>query len=176
MKTIIAGKNIAVSDGLKDAVENKIGKLEKYFDKEIELHVTLEVQKDRQIIEATVNVNGTIIRAEEVTGDMYTSIDLVVDKLAQQISKHKKKLERKHKHHSNIRFDEIPEDFDEDEEEKLIVKTKRFEVRPMDFEEAILQMELLGHNFFLFSNAETGESNVIYKRKDGNYGLIEPRY
>jgi len=181
MKTIIAGKNIAVTEGLKIAVENKIGKLEKFFDKEIELYVTLEVLKnpqikDNQIIEATVNINGTIIRAEEATVDMYSSIDLVVDKLAQQITKHKKKLEKKHKNQNHIRFDEIPEDFDEDDEEKLIVKTKRFEVRPMDYEEAILQMELLGHNFFLFANAETGESNVIYKRKDGNYGLIEPKY
>ncbi len=178
MKTILAGKNITVSEGLKDAVESKIGKLEKYFDKEIELYVTFEVQKQRQIIEATVNVRGTLIRAEVSSEDMYTSIDLVVDKLAHQITKHKKKLERKHHHHNNIKFDEIPEDYfdEEDEVDKFIVKTKRFEVRPMDFEEAILQMELLGHNFFLFSNAESGESNVIYKRKDGNYGLIEPKY
>ena len=104
---------------------------------------------------------------------MYTSIDLVVDKLTNQVVKYKKKLEKKHHRQDHIIFDEIPEDVEE--EEQVVVKTKQFEMRPMDLEEAMLQMELLGHNFFLFSNAETGDANVIYKRKSWQYGLIEPK-
>lgn len=174
MKFMITGKNIALTDALKSTVEKKLGKLEKYFNPEVEVHATLSVQKNRQIIEVTIPFNGILLRGEESTTDMYTSIDNVVDKLEKQILKHKTKLERR-THDGSLRLMEIPnEAFDE--EEPQIVKTKRFAVKPMDVDEAVLQMDLLGHDFFVFRNADSNEVNVVYKRKDGNYGLIEPEF
>lgn len=173
MRINLAGKNLVVTDALKNAVDDKFEKFNKYFRDEIEAKVTLNVEKNRQIIEVVIPLNGTIIRAEERTEDMYTSLDRVVDKLNKQITKYKSKLEKKHKAHNSIRFEHIP-NFKEEEEEIKIVKTKRFEVKPMSSEEAVLQMELLGHNFFVFTNAQTNEINVVYKRKDNDYGLIDP--
>lgn len=174
MKFMITGKNIALTDALKSTVEKKLGKLEKYFNPEVEVHATLSVQKNRQIIEVTIPFNGILLRGEESTTDMYTSIDNVVDKLEKQILKHKTKLERR-THDGSLRLMEIPnEAFDE--EEPQIVKTKRFAVKPMDVDEAVLQMDLLGHDFFVFRNTDSNEVNVVYKRKDGNYGLIEPEF
>lgn len=175
MKLMITGKNIVLTDALKDVVEKKLSKLEKYFSPEQEAHVTLSVQKNRQIIEVTIPFNGMILRGEESSGDMYTSIDNVVEKIERQIIKHKTKLQKRVRNGETLKFLDIPEyrDYDEDEEGK-IVKRKRFSVKPMDVEEAILEMELLGHNFFVFRNANTEEVNVVYKRKDGNYGIIEP--
>ena len=175
MKFMITGKNIMLTDALKDTVEKKLGKLERYFSPEQEAHVFLSVQKSKQIIEVTIPFNGMILRGEESTGDMYTSIDNVVEKIEKQIIRQKTKLQKRVHNGETLKFLDIPEyrDRDEDEEGK-IVKRKRFSVKPMDLEEAMLEMELLGHSFFVFRNAETEEVNVIYKRKDGNYGIIEP--
>ncbi|WP_057976811.1 ribosome hibernation-promoting factor, HPF/YfiA family [Caloramator mitchellensis] len=176
MKFMITGKNIMLTDALKDTVEKKLGKLERYFSPEQEAHVFLSVQKNKQIIEVTIPFNGMILRGEESTGDMYSSIDNVVEKIERQIIKQKTKLQKRVHNGETLRFLDIPEyrDRDVDEEEGKIVKRKRFSVKPMDLEEAMLEMELLGHSFFVFRNADTEEVNVIYKRKDGNYGIIEP--
>jgi putative sigma-54 modulation protein len=174
MKFIITGKNIDLTNALKDTVEKKLGKLEKYFIPSVETHVTLSVQKSRQIIEVTIPFNGIILRGEESTNDMYSSIDNVVDKLEKQIMRHKTKLEKR-VHEGTLRLSGITSEFD-DEEEGKVVKTKKFAVKPMDVDEAVLEMDLIGHSFFVFRNAETNEVNVVYKRKDGNYGLIEPEF
>lgn len=172
MKITIVGKNLTLTDALKDTVEKKIGKLARYFAPEVEARATLSVQKSRQIIEVTIRFNGMILRGEESTDNMYNSIENVVDKIEKQIIKNKTKFERK-LHEGTLRIGEIPVSNAEDEEHK-VVKTKKFNIKPMDIEEAILQMDLLGHSFFVFRNADDDEVNVIYKRKDGNYGLIEP--
>lgn len=174
MKFMITGKNIALTDALKKTVEKKLGKLEKYFNPEVEIHATLSVQKTRQIIEVTIPFNGILLRGEESTTDMYSSIDNVVDKLEKQIMKHRTRLERR-THEGSLRLMNVPSEVVE-EDEPQVVRTKRFAVKPMDTEEAVLQMDLLGHDFFVFRNADSNEVNVVYKRKDGNYGLIEPEF
>lgn len=175
MKFIISGKNIEITQGLRSAVESKIGKLEKYFTKETEVHVTLSVEKDRQKIEVTIPVKGSIIRSEQTSNDMYVSIDLVEEIIERQIKKYKKKLIDKKQ--SALSFSEafVQEEYDADDEIQ-IVKTKKFAVKPMDPEEACVQMELLGHNFYVFLNSETDQVNVVYKRKGNTYGLIEPEF
>lgn len=172
MKVIISGRNMNVSEPLKDTVQSKLEKLDKFFHKELEAQVTLSMEKSRNIIEVTIPVNGSILRAEESTEDMYTSIDKVVDKLIRQLRKQKNKLENRGNRYETIRFENIKAD--ESTEESKIVRTKRFAIKPMNAEEAVLQMELLGHSFYVFLDAETDDVNVVYKRKDGNYGLIEP--
>ena len=175
MKVIVTGKNMNVTDALKDTIESKMQKLEKYFNKEAEARVTLSVEKERQIMEATIPISGSVLRAEESTIDMYNTVDNVVDKLDSQLRKHKTKLEKNRiSGYETIRFENIPNEEASGSFEPRIVKTKRFPVKPMNHEEAILQMELVGHNFFVFANDETNEVNVIYKRRDGHYGLIEP--
>ncbi|MBV1759333.1 MAG: ribosome-associated translation inhibitor RaiA [Dethiosulfatibacter sp.] len=175
MNTKIFGKNISVTDSLRDTVEKKISKLDKFFYKDVEVNVVLSVEKLRQIIEITVPFAGTVIRAEEVTDDMYSSIDSAVDAMERQIRKHKTKLQSKKHGQNTIRFENI-EPLDIEEEDLKIVKTKRFAVKPMSVEEAALQMDLVNHNFYVFLNADTEEVNVVYKRKDNNVGLIEPEY
>ena len=175
MKYIILGKNIEVTDGLRAAVEDKIGKLEKYFTPETEVHVTLSVEKDRQKIEVTIPVKGSIIRSEQVSNDMYVSIDLVEEIIERQLKKYKRKLTEQQQAASFFKQDYIEKDYMDDEEIKII-RTKRFAVKPMDPEEACVQMELLGHSFFVFRNAITDEVNVVYKRKANTYGLIEPEF
>ena len=176
MKVTVVAKNIELTSALKESVERKISKLNKYFDSNIEARATLSVQKNRQIIEVTIPFNGVILRGEESTDDMYKSIDLVGAKLEKQIQKQRTKLSRKNASGS-LRFPSFnASDLIEEEEKKKIVKTKSFNVKPMSEDEAILQMELLGHNFFVYEDADTSKVNVIYKRKDGNYGLIEPEY
>ncbi len=173
MKYIILGKNIEVTDGLRAAVEDKIGKLEKYFTPETEVHVTLSVEKDRQKIEVTIPVKGSIIRSEQVSNDMYVSIDLVEEIIERQLKKYKKKLTDQKQAASFFKQDYIDKDFMDDEEIKII-RSKKFDIKPMYPEDACVQMELLGHNFFVFCNAETDQVNVVYKRKGNTYGLIEP--
>lgn len=176
MKFKVSGKNIEVTEALRRAVEKKLGRLDKLFNPETEVHVTLSVEKNRQIVEVTIPFNGVVLRAEEFNEDMYASIDKVVDLLERQIRRNKTRL-AKRLHESA--FDEENFTVDEEvpeEEEFNVVRSKRFAIKPMDVEEAILQMNLLGHQFFVFSNAESGQVNVIYKRKDGNYGLIEPEF
>lgn len=175
MKMNYAGKNIEVTDALRDITEKKLGKLDKYFEKDIEGNITFSTEKNRKIIEVTINLPGTIIRAEESTDDMYASIDKVVDVLERQIRKYKTKLQDRYKNNKTIRFENVMDlNSKEKDDAPKIVRTKRFGLKPMDSEEAILQMELLGHNFFVFRDADTEETHVVYKRKDGNYGLIEP--
>ncbi len=175
MRYIISGKNIDVTEGLRNAVYDKIGRLEKYFTPETEVHVTFNVEKERQIIEVTIPMKGNIIRAEQESDDMYVSIDLVVDIIDRQLKRYKTKLAEK-KQSSEYFKAEYLEDEDLDDEEIRIIRSKRFAVKPMDPEEACVQMELLGHTFFVFRNSETDEVNVVYKRKDGTYGLIEPEF
>lgn len=174
MRFTITGRNIDITEGLRSAVENKLGKLEKYFDKDVSVNVTLSVEKERQKIEVTIPVKGTIIRSEQTSSDMYVSIDLVEEVIERQLKKYKNKIiESKQNASSTFTQDYIDNEYEEEAEIK-IVRSKRFGIKPMDPEEACIQMELLGHNFYVFSNAETGEVNVVYKRKGNTYGLIEP--
>ena len=173
MKFIISGKNTEVTEGLKTAVQDKLGKLERYFTPETEVHVTLSVEKERQKIEVTIPVKGNIIRSEQVSSDMYVSIDLVEEVIERQLRKYKTKIINKQQGGGNFQKAFVEDDFMEDEEVKII-RTKRFGMKPMYPEDACVQMELLGHNFFVFRNAETDEVNVVYKRKGNTYGLIEP--
>lgn len=176
MRIIISGRNVTVTEALKEKINKKLAKFDRFFGENSEAHATLNVEKGRHIFEVTIPFNGVIVRAEEATDDMYMSIDNVIEKLERQVRKQKTKLERRMKDY-NISFDTLFDNIpDTEEEEQKIVKTKRFTIKPMPAEEAAMQMELLGHSFFVFSNSETEEVNVIYKRKDGNYGLIEQEY
>ena len=175
MKFIISGKNIEVTDGLKTAIQDKLGKLERYFTPDTEVHVTLSVEKERQQIEVTIPVKGNIIRSEQVSSDMYVSIDLVEEVIERQLRKYKTKIINKQQEAGNFQKTFIEDDFMEDEDVKII-RTKRFGIKPMYPEDACVQMELLGHNFCVFRNAETDEVNVVYKRKGNTYGLIEPEF
>ena len=175
MKFIIIGKNIEVTPGLKNAVQDKLGKLERYFTPNTEIHVTLSVEKERQKIEVTIPVKGSIIRSEQVSSDMYVSIDLVEEIIERQLRKYKNKIVDKQQEAGNFQQEYVEDDWMEDETIK-ITRTKRFDVKPMYPEDACVQMELLGHNFFVFLNAETAQVNVVYKRKGGTYGLMEPEY
>ena len=176
MKLTISGKQMEVTDALKAVIDEKFERLDKYFHKEIPVNVTLSVQKGRQIVEATIPFSGAMLRAEEATPDMYASIDKVIDVLERQVRKHKTKLQRRTKAGETIRFENVQVLADNEGEESKIVKTKKFTIKPMDEEEAILQMELLRHNFFVYIDGQTDEVKVVYKRKDGNYGLIEAQY
>lgn len=176
MNFIISGRNIEVTAGLKAAVEQKLGKLEKYFTPETDIIVTLSVEKERQKIEVTIPVKGNIIRSEQESSDMYVSIDLVEEIIERQLRKYKTKLIAKHQGGHDFRQEFIDEDNVLDPEEIQIVRTKRFGIKPMFPEDACIQMELLGHSFYVFSNAETDEVNVVYRRKNGTYGLIEPEF
>lgn len=173
MKFIIVGRNIDVTPGLKAAVEDKIGKLDKYFNPDTEVHVTLSVEKDRQKIEVTIPVKGSIIRSEQVSNDMYVSIDLVEEIIERQLKKYKNKILDKQQNASSFSKMFVENDYMDDEEVK-IVRTKKFDLKPMYPEDACIQMELLGHSFFVFINAENDQVNVVYKRKGDTYGLIEP--
>ena len=175
MKFDIVGKNIEVTPGLRSAVEDKIGKLEKYFTSETEAHVTLSVEKERQKIEVTIPVKGSIIRSEQVSNDMYVSIDLVEEIIERQLKKYKNKLVDQKQSAGFFKQEIIDKEY-MDEEEIKIIRSKKFDIKPMYPEDACIQMELLGHNFFVFGNAETDQINVVYKRKGNTYGLIEPEY
>ena len=174
MKVKVIAKNIELTEALKEIVVKKISKLDKYFDSDIEAKATLSVQKNRHIIEITIPFNGVILRGEESTSDMYKSLDLVQEKLERQIRKQKTKLSRKHG--GSFKYAEVKSESNIEEEEGKLVKVKKFGVKPMDSEEAILQMDLLGHNFFVYQDADTNRVNVVYKRKDGDYGLLEPEF
>lgn len=175
MRFTIVGRNIEVTQGLREAIEEKLGKLDRYFNIDTEVIVTLSVQKERQNIEVTIPVKGNIIRAEESSTDMYVSIDLVEEIIERQLKKYKNKLIDKKQ--SALAFSQafMDEEYEAADEIK-IVKTKKFGIKPMDPEEACFQMELLGHNFYVFLNSQTEEVNVVYKRKGSTYGLIEPEF
>ena len=182
MNFIISGKNIDVTPGLKDAIEQKLGKLERYFTPETEIIVTLSVEKERQKIEVTIPVKGNIIRSEQTSDDMYVSVDLVEEVIERQLRKYKNKLVARSQGHPTASGsgNNFKKEFFESEasvdDEIRIVRTKRFGIKPMYPEDACIQMDLLGHAFFVFCNAETDEVNVVYKRKDGSFGLIEPEF
>lgn len=176
----IRGENIEVTDAIRSYVEKKVGKLEKYFDKapDATTHTNLKVYPNKTAkAEVTIPLPHIVLRAEEVTDDLYASIDLVVDKLERQIRKFKTKLNRKTRGKTvPEKVTDLPsleEKKDENEPEFDIVRTKRFSLKPMDSEEAVLQMNLLGHNFFIFEDAETNGTSIVYRRKDGKYGLLE---
>ena len=177
MKFIIIGKNIDVTPGLRAAVESKLGKLGRYFTPNTEIHVTLSVQKGHQKIEVTIPVKGGLVRSEQESSDMYVSIDLVEEVIERQLRKYKNKLVAREQEGGNFKqefFDS--EDNIEDDGEIKIVRTKKFGFKPMYPEDACVQMELLGHDFYVFCNAESDEVNVVYRRKNGTFGLIEPEF
>jgi len=177
MQLIITGKNMYVAQSTEDYVRRKIGKLDRHLSEPVEARVELAVENtrnanQRQIVQVTLDKNGSIIRAEERAAEMRAAVDAVVDKLDKQIRRYKDKQVRKRRVNPNAAV--IAEAEAAAEPEPRIVRTKRFRTLPMSEEDAVEQMELLGHTFFLFLNERTGELNVVYRREDGNYGLLEP--
>ncbi|MCR6095114.1 ribosome-associated translation inhibitor RaiA [Salipaludibacillus agaradhaerens] len=178
----IRGENLEITSSLKEYVEKKVGKLEKYFDTipSSDVHVKMSVLNSVQKVEITIPMPKLLLRAEEKHTDMYAAIDLVIEKLERQIRKHKTKVNRKFRGDDSLKYmfknelEPLAEEDPTNDDEIEIVRTKRFDLKPMDIEEAVLQMDMLGHNFFVFANAVSGFTNVVYKRKDGRYGLIEP--
>lgn len=176
----IRGENIEVTPAIRDYVEKKIMKLERYFTEtpNVNVNVNLKTNNDKTSkVEVTIPMTNLVLRAEEAHADMYAAIDLINDKLERQIRKHKTKVNRKFREKGGINelfatFEE-PEEHPEEENDLEVVRQKHFDLKPMDSEEAILQMNMLGHSFFVFTNAATSLTNVVYKRKDGRYGLIE---
>jgi len=172
MKLIITSKNFTPSESFKNKLEAKMEKLDKYFSKETTVNVRLTGEKNnRQKMEATINADGLIFRAEDTNTDIYYCLDNCIDKLSSQMSRFKKKLIRKHKDQKEIILSAVPEIADAIEETK-IVRTKTFTLTPMTTDEAILQMEMLGHSFFVFKDAEQGKTCVVYKRAEADYGLL----
>ncbi len=182
MKFEIRGKNIELTDALKEYTTKRLSKLEKYIDNVKEAKVALSVGSEGHKVEVTIPLNGVILRGEEATDDMYSSIDLVVEKLEKQIEKYKTKIYKNHRGaglKKALREDiqaNLEKYQNQETDSFKIVRNKKFALKPMDEEEAIMQMNLLGHSFFVFFNADSDEVNVVYKRKDGNYGLIEPDF
>lgn len=179
----IRGENIEITEAIRDHVMKKVSKLERYFDAPItsEVHVKISVYNNEQIIEITIPMTNLLLRAEEAHLDLYAAIDLVVAKLERQIRKYKTRVNRKFrqegspKHHfAELEKEANEAKAEEDSDEIEVVRTKRFDLKPMDSEEAILQMNMLDHTFFVFTNGSTGNTSVVYRRKDGRYGLIEP--
>lgn len=174
MKLELIGKNITLTDNLKAHAEKKLSKLDKYFAEEVQAKATFSSTKGNQKVEVTIFLPGTILRAEESTQDMYASIDKVQASLERQVRKHKTKLKKRYQGKSeSIKFENVEPA--EEAEEGEILKRKSFHLTPMMEEEAILQMELLNHNFFVFLNGNTDEVNILYKREEGGYGLIEAK-
>ncbi|MBP2640596.1 MAG: yvyD [Firmicutes bacterium] len=179
MAMTVRGKNIQITPALKDYVEKRVGKITKYFNSRMlgEIAVVLTVEKGRHIVEVTIPVvNGMLLRGEESTLDMYTSIDSVTDKLDKQIERYKSRFDRKLREGLRSEMAASVPAPAEPEEEFKIVKTKRYAWKPMDIEEAIMQMNLINHDFYVFTNSESENVNVVYRRRDGNYGLIEPEF
>jgi len=180
MKYNVRGENIEVTPAIREYVEKKISKLERYFTEapDAKVNVNLRFNQDKSSkVEVTIPLPQLVLRAEETNVDMYAAIDLITDKLERQIRKHKTKVNRKFREKGEPSFTfvatESPEALDYEEEDLELVRTKRFDLKPMDSEEAILQMNMLGHSFYVFTNSENNRTNVVYKRKDGRYGLIE---
>lgn len=181
MKFNIRGNNLELTPALREYAEKKLSRLERYFDTPLQsdVNVCLAVQRDEHKVEVTIPLPGALVRAEEASEDMYASLDLVVEKLERQIRKYKTKVNRKFRQEGSLRSQWKDTGIkngtaEEEEGHPEVVRIKRFSLKPMDVEEAILQMEMLGHNFFVFSNADTNSINVVYRRRDGRYGLIEP--
>ena len=173
MALTIRGKNIDVTPAIREYIEKRAAKLDRYFDREPDVQAVISVQKDEQTIELTCFVEGIVLRAVDSAADLYAAVDLVTDKVIRQIHKYKTRLARRLKKDADFRFEpevDVPEETD-----LRVVRTKEFSVRPMDVEEAILQMNLVGHDFFMFLNADTDKMSVVYRRKNGSYGLIGPK-
>ena len=178
MEIIVKGKNMEVTPALKGYVEKKLAKLDKFFENDnVKAQVSMGVERDIHCVDITLVVDGLMLRGEERTSDMYASVDGAIENIERQIRKYKTKINRKLREGGNMLVDAM---FDNvafvEAEEPLVVKSKRFAIKPMPVEEAIMQIELLGHALFVFMNANTEEVNVVYKRKNGNYGLIEPEF
>lgn len=179
MKVNITGKNYDTYEKLEDTIEKKLDRLDKYFSEDVSSNVVLSQERGRDKIEVTINAKGAVFRAEEMNQDVYDGIDRVVDKLSSQISRFKGKLAKRYNDNKALKFEfEEPEDEEDYEEieDTPVVKTKKFELRPMDVDEAILEMEMLGHNFFVYLDMDTDSVNVVYKRNGGNYGVLETTY
>ncbi|RDY25356.1 ribosome-associated translation inhibitor RaiA [Romboutsia weinsteinii] len=182
MKIIISGKQMELTTGIKNAIEEKLGRLDYYLHPETEVKVTVSAKKSRQKVEVTiVPINGPIVRAEDIEENLYAAIDVVYDKLNKQLRKYKNRLQDRHQDNKTIRYNEndLVEDdnieYDEDDnfDEILIERRKKFDMKPMSPEEAVLQMELIEHDFYMFKNIDTDELSVVYKRNNGGYGIIE---
>lgn len=179
MKLTVKGRNVDVTGALESYVDKRFAKLEKYFNNEMRGTVTLIIEKNNHIAEATIPMNRYILRAEDSSSDMYASIDNVLEKLERQIRKYKTRVNRKSRQKNlqvaefKVLENEEPESTDMNDGIE-IAKIKRFMVKPMDPEEAVMQMELLDHDFFVFLNETDNEVNVVYRRKDGKYGMIQP--
>ncbi|MBS4178304.1 ribosome hibernation-promoting factor, HPF/YfiA family [Lederbergia citrea] len=178
----IRGENIEVTEAIRDHVEKKVDKLERYFNEtpEANVHVNLKVNPNKKAkVEITIPLPQLVLRAEEENDDMYAAVDLIVDKLERQIRKHKTKVNRKFREQGsakeffNTSTNGVAAAVEEDDDELNIVRTKRFDLKPMDSEEAVLQMNMLGHSFFIYTDAETDGTHIVYRRRDGKYGLIE---
>lgn len=174
MRIKITGRNIELTEGIKNAVEDKMKKLEKYFTPDTDVYVTLSVEKERQKAEVTIPVKGNIIRSEQVSNDMYVTIDLVEEVIERQLKKYRTKLITKYQNAPSAFKQEFLEEQAEEDEEIQITRVKKYDLKPMYAEDACVQMELLGHDFYVFVNAETDAVNVVYKKKGNTYGLIEP--
>lgn len=171
-----AGKNVQVTEAMKELAEKKLSKLDKFFRDDVPCKVTFSQQRAAQLVEITIGLPGTFIRAEESSNDLQTAVDKAVEVLSRQVRKHKTKLEKKYRgNNESIRFENIPvnEEADNDADARII-KTKSLELRPMSADEAILQLELVGHDFYMFKNSDNNEVNVVYKRIDKGYGLLVP--
>ena len=179
LKFNIRGENIEVTPAIREYVEAKVEKVERYFNEDVNAtaNVNLKVYNDKQTkVEVTIPMKNVTLRAEERNNDMYAAVDLIVDKLERQIRKHKTKVNRKFRDRegAGVYFAAVAKNGAEvEEEEYQVVRTKQFDLKPMDQEEAILQMNMLGHDFYIFTDAESDATNIVYKRKDGKYGLIE---
>ena len=174
MNVIITSKNVKADDNLKDTIEKKFSKLSKYFSDDIGINIMLSEEKGRKKIEATIKARGMIFRAEDKPGDFYEGIDNVVEKLSTQMSRFKTKIQKKHKDNKDFIFADWPEA--EEQSEINVVKKKKFELEPMTVDEAVMQMEMLEHSFYVFLNMETDSVNVVYKRNEKDYGLMETTY
>lgn len=177
MKYNIHGKKVEVTDSIKKYIEEKIGKVEKYLSnpEDITAKVVIRISGREQIVEVTIPIQKIVLRCEERHDDLYAAIDKVSDKLERQIRKNKTRMQRRVSKNEIVGFDLSFEGSKDEEEQQTIVKRKEIEMKPMSEEEAILQMNMIGHDFFVFRNAKTGEVDVLYARKDGNYGIIETK-
>lgn len=175
MNIIIRGKHIELTEALKEYVMKRVGKLERFSDEFLDVQVTLLVERERHRVEVTAPIHGIILRGEEETEDMYTSIDMVVEKLERQIDKYRTRINRRMRSKVVKDYETIKADVVNDEPRQEVVRNKKFPAKPMSVDEAIMQMNLIGHTFFVFTNAENQEMNVVYLRNDGDYGLLEPQ-
>lgn len=180
MKIIISGKQLDLTDGIKNAIEEKIGRLDYYIHPETEVKVTVSAKKSRQKVEVTIiPISGPIVRAEDSEENLYAAIDVVYDKLNKQLRKYKNRLQDRHQGNESIRFNDAEsldhnvEDYDDNDQEIVIERRKKFDMKPMSPEEAVLQMELIEHDFYMFRNIDTDEISIVYKRENGGYGIIE---